>query len=265
MVVSPGLLPPISTYIVPGCDNSAASGAPCRRLPAIKELSLEDRPREKLLQRGAAALSHAELLAILLNTGNKRQSAVDLAQEMLYRSRNSLYELALLDVAQLKKFPGIGEKKAITILAALELARRKLQLPASGKPVLRSSAEAASIMRPILQHHAVESFWVLFLNQANKLLHYSCFSTGGMTGTVVDGRLIFREALQQKATRLMLCHNHPSGNLRPSSADLKVTQRLVEAGKFLEIDILDHLIIADEGYFSFREDGLLAEAAKGVV
>lgn len=248
MEVTPAFLPPISKYL-------AGTG---RNLPPIREWAEDDRPREKLLGKGARALSHAELLAILINSGNKDQSAVELAQSILLSCGNDLAELGRLGPHHLQQFPGIGEAKAVTVLAALELARRKQTAGlASNRTVLYSSADAAALLKPLLEDEQQESFYAIYLNHANKVLGYGCISSGGRTSTTVDPRLVFEAALLHRATRLLLCHNHPSGNLRPSHADIAMTHRLKEAGRLLDIEIMDHLIVADTGYFSLREDGLL--------
>ncbi|RPD39035.1 DNA repair protein RadC [Chitinophaga barathri] len=246
MIVSPGLLPPISTYLPPK-----------RLLPAIKHWAEEDRPCEKVLHNGVRTLSHAELLAILINCGNKTQSALELAKEILCSCGNNLSELSRLEVAQLQRFHGIGIKKAVRILAALELCRRKQISPLLRKPLVRTAREASAWLRPLLADHCCESFYVLFLNQANRLLHHACISTGGITSTTVDPRIVFGAALSHKATRLFLVHNHPSGNLRPSRADVSITRKLKEGGKMLDIAVVDHIIVTDAGYFSLLEDGLM--------
>lgn len=246
MIVNPTFLPGISNYLKPK-----------RALPPINKWSADDRPREKLVTKGARALSQAELLAILINCGNTQQSAIELAQEILLSCNNDLSALSAMNVEQLMQFNGIGYKKAVTILASLELSRRKQsQLPFS-KEVITCADDVASLLRPLLEDQFYETFYVLYLNHANKLLQYSCISSGGITSTTVDPRMIFQEALLQKATRIMLCHNHPSGSLRPSNADVNITHKLKAAGKLLDIEVLDHVIVSTEGHFSFREDGML--------
>ena len=247
MQVNPSLLPPISTYIAPQE----------RTLPPIREWPEDARPREKLIRNGAKVMSNAELLAILINTGQDEKSAIDLANEILFSAGNNLAELARLDVRQLMCFRGIGEAKAVTILAAMELARRKQSSIPQERPVIRSSTDIAALLRPLMQDQCYESFYVLYLSHANKVLHCSCISNGGFTSTTVDPRVIFQEALYLKATRLVVAHNHPSGTLKASKADVRVTNKLIEAGKLLDIELLDHVIISDTGYLSFRDDGLL--------
>ncbi|MRG48246.1 DNA repair protein RadC [Chitinophaga sp. SYP-B3965] len=246
MDVSPTFLPGISNYLQPK-----------RALPPIKKWSEDDRPREKLVTKGARSLSQAELLAILINCGNTKQSAIELAQQILLSCSNDLSALSRMNVEQLMQFNGIGYKKATTILASLELSRRKKSQLAFKKEVITCADDVASILRPLLEDQCYETFYVLYLNHANKLLHYNCISSGGITSTTVDPRLVFQEALLQRATRIMLCHNHPSGSLRPSNADINVTNKLKAAGKLLDIEVLDHVIVSTEGYFSLKEDGML--------
>ncbi|MGX5820380.1 RadC family protein [Chitinophaga lutea] len=240
-----GLLAPIYTFLR------------LRALPPIRDWAPDDRPREKLLKKGPRALSLAELLAILIQSGTPQQSALELAQAIL-RECDGLSGLARMDYHSLLRFPGIGEARAAIILAALELARRRETAPLDqAGTYLHSGSEAAALLRPLLQDEPCESLHALFLNHANRLLGHSRISSGGLTYTSADPRVIFEAALRHKATRLLLCHNHPSGNLKPSQADLTMTQRLREAGKLLEIDVIDHVIVADAGYLSLREDGWL--------
>ena len=247
MDVNPTFLPPISNYLIHP-----------RALPPICDWAVDDRPREKLLQKGPAALSHAELLAILIHSGNRELSAVSLAQSILLGCGNDLSELARLGLYELSRFAGIGEAKAATIMAAMELGRRRQTAAlSSNRTVLYNSADAAALLKPLLEDQPCETFYAVYLNHANKVLGHSCISTGGRTSTTVDPRLVFEAALLHKATRILLCHNHPSGNLRPSHADVTMTLRLKEAGKLLDIDVIDHVIVADTGYFSLREDGMM--------
>lgn len=251
MRVNPSLLPPISTYIEPRE----------RSLPPICDWPKDERPREKFIKNGAKALSTTELLAILINTGQDEKSAIDLATEILYYAGNSLPELARMSVPQLMSFRGIGEAKAVTILAAMELARRKQFSIPQERPVIHNSTDIATLLRPLMQDQSYESFYVLYLSHANKVLHCSCISNGGFTSTTVDPRIIFQEALFLKATRLVVAHNHPSGTLKASRADLRITNKLLEAGRLLDIELLDHVIVSDTGYLSFRDDGILGQAA----
>lgn len=223
----------------------------------IKSWAKDDRPREKLLFKGAVALSDTELLAILIHHGTADKSALDLAKEILVRAHHNLGELSKMSPKELMQVKGIGEAKAITIAAAMELSRRRQAGSLLEKPFIRSSQDAAQLLQPLLADHHNEEFVVLFLSQSNKLIHYRRISSGGMTGTVVDPKIIFQEALAHKAVKLLLCHNHPSGSLKASTADLSLTQKIKEAGQLLDIAVLDHLIVSDEGYFSFADEGLL--------
>jgi len=224
---------------------------------SIKNWALDDRPREKLLTKGASVLSDSELLAILINNGNKEKSAVELAKDILKLGDQNLNELGKLSLKDFQKIKGIGEAKAITIAAALELGRRRHATAALEKTVIRTSADIAQYMRTRIKDFRYEVFAVLFLNKANKINHFEIISRGGLTGTVADPRIILRIALEQEATSLVLCHNHPSGNLRPSRADEELTQKIKMAARYLDILVMDHLIVSEEGYFSFADGGLL--------
>ena len=223
----------------------------------IKEWSPEDRPREKLLLKGKSALSDAELIAILLGTGTTTQSAVDLAKKILQNASNSLNDLARLSVKDLMKIKGIGEAKAVSVVAALELGRRRKEMDEEEKPKIVSSIDAFHILKPQLLDLTHEEFWILLLNRANRVIKKHQISAGGVTGTVADPKIIFKIALEELACGLVLAHNHPSGNLNASQADIDLTKKLKEAGKLLEIQVLDHLIIANQKYFSFADEGLL--------
>jgi DNA repair protein RadC len=247
MEVNPTFLPPISSYLEVR-----------RPLPPICDWALDDRPREKLFNKGCWALSDAELLALLIHSGTRDQSAVALAQSILRCCSNDISELGRLEAHQLREFEGIGAAKAASILAAMELGRRRQTAALySSRTILRSSADAAVLLKPLLEDQPFETFYAIYLNHANKLLGHSRLSTGGRTSTTVDPRLLFESALLHKATRVLLCHNHPSGNLRPSQSDVSMTHRLQEAGKVLEIEVIDHVIVAETGYFSLREDGMM--------
>lgn len=224
---------------------------------SIKNWAIDDRPREKLLTKGAAILSDSELLAILINNGNKEKSAVDLAKDILKLGGQNLNELGKLSLKDFQKIKGIGEAKAITIAAALELGRRRHATSALEKTVIKTSADIAQYMRTRIKDFGYEVFAVLFLNKANKINHFEIISRGGLTGTVADPRIILRIALEQGATSLVLCHNHPSGNLRPSKADEELTEKIKIAARYLDILVMDHLIVSEEGYFSFADGGLL--------
>lgn len=220
--------------------------------------SEDDRPREKLLLKGKSVLSDAELLAILIGSGSNEESAVELSRRILTEAaENDLNKLARLSVADLIKFKGIGEAKAITIVAALELARRRKTESQSERVKLTSSKQGYEFIKGIFMDLPYEEFWILHLNRANFIIHKTMISRGGVTGTVADVRLIFKSALEQLSTAIIVCHNHPSGNLRPSEQDIQLTRRLTETGKIMEIPVLDHLIVTDNGYFSFADEGMI--------
>lgn len=224
---------------------------------SIKHWAKDDRPREKLLMKGPESLSDSELLAILIGNGTRSKSAIDLAKEVLNLGKNNLPELGKLTVKQLMKIKGIGEAKAITIVAALEIGRRRQALNFLDKEIIKSSTDVARYFQTLLSDHHHEVFAVLFLNRANKVNHFEIVSEGGITGTVADPRIILKKALEQNAVSLILCHNHPSGSLKPSKADEELTQKIKEAAKFFDIQILDHVIVSEAGYYSFADEGLL--------
>ncbi|MFT3681614.1 MAG: DNA repair protein RadC [Ferruginibacter sp.] len=224
---------------------------------SIKTWAEDDRPREKLLTKGASVLSDSELLAILIINGYKEKSAVALAKEILQLSNNNLNELGKLMPADLQKIKGIGEAKAITITAALELGRRRQAATAMEKKTIRSSNDMAEYLRALLKDFSYEVFAVLFLNKANKVNHFEVLSRGGITGTVADPRIILKKALETGATSIALCHNHPSGNLKPSRADEELTRKIKEAASYLDIAVIDHIIVSEEGYYSFADEGLI--------
>jgi DNA repair protein RadC len=224
---------------------------------SIKQWAKDDRPREKLLMKGPESLSDSELLAILLVNGTRSKSALDLAKEILNLGKNNLPELGKLTVKQLTKIKGIGEAKAITIVAALELGRRRQALGFLEKEVITSSNDVARFLQTILQDYRHEVFAVLFLNRANKVNHFEIISEGGITGTVADPRIILKKALEQDAVSLILCHNHPSGSLQPSKADEELTIKIREASKYFDIKVLDHIIVSEAGHYSFADEGLL--------
>ncbi len=225
---------------------------------SIPHWAKEDRPREKLINKGISALSEAELLAILIGSGSQRASAVDLARKILLDANNNLHELGKITIESLqKRYHGIGQAKAITIVAALELGRRRQQINPLIRQQITASSDVFNIMQPLIGDLAHEEFWVLVLNQANKVISRFRLSKGGIAGTVIDIRLIMEKALYEHATALILCHNHPSGNKNPSNADIAITKKLTEAGKILDIRVLDHIIVAENNYFSFADDGLI--------
>ncbi len=224
---------------------------------SIKQWAKDDRPREKLLNNGPENLSNSELLAILIHNGSKEKSAVDLAKEILKLGKDNLGELGKLSITDLMKIKGIGEAKAITIAAALELGRRRQTATPLGKPVVSSSADIADYLKTKLKDYRHEVFAVIFLNRANKINHFEIVSEGGITGTVADPRIILRKALEQDAVNIILCHNHPSGSLKPSRADEQLTSKITEAARFLDITVLDHIIVSEDGYYSFADEGIL--------
>ncbi|MBP6022288.1 RadC family protein [Ferruginibacter sp.] len=224
---------------------------------SIKNWAADDRPREKLLSKGATALSNSELIAILINNGSKDKSAVDLAKEVLKLGRDNLNELGKLTLKDFQQIKGIGEAKAITIAAALELGRRRQAAATLEKPVVKSSADIAQYLKAVLKDFSYEVFAVLFLNRANKINHFEIISRGGITGTVADPRMILKKALEYDAVSLVLSHNHPSGSLKPSRADEELTLKIKEAAKYFDIKILDHIIVSEEGYYSFADEGIL--------
>ncbi|MGB7843844.1 MAG: DNA repair protein RadC [Salinimicrobium sp.] len=223
----------------------------------IKHWAEDDRPREKLLQKGRNSLSDAELLAILIGSGSRNQSAVDLCKKILSDTGNNLGELGKLSVKQLLSYNGIGEAKALTIVAALELGRRRRAGEALEKKKITSSASVFELMQPEIGELPHEEFWIIYLNNSNKVIEKHSLSKGGITGTLVDVRLVLKKALELGATSLILTHNHPSGNLSPSSSDKQLTQKLKTAGESLDIKILDHIIVTEKSYFSFADEGLL--------
>ena len=224
---------------------------------SIKQWAKDDRPREKLLFRGAENLSNSELLAILIHNGSKNKTAVDLGKEVLKLGKDNLVELGKLSVKDLMKIKGIGEAKAITIAAALELGRRRQSSESLEKAIVSSSSDIANYLQTALKDYHHEVFAVIFLNRSNKVNHFQIVSEGGITGTVADPRVILKKALEQNAVSIILCHNHPSGSLRPSRADEELTTKIKEAARFLDIRVLDHIIVSDDGYYSFADEGLL--------
>jgi DNA repair protein RadC len=224
---------------------------------SIKKWAKDDRPREKLRSKGAQHLSDSELLAILIRNGARKKTAVDLAKDILSLCKNNLSVLGKLSVKELMKISGIGEAKAITISAALEIGRRRQSTIALDKLTVKSSKEIATYIQSLLRDLQNEVFGVVFLNQANRIKHYEVISVGGITGTIADPRIIFRKALAEDAVALILFHNHPSGNLQPSRADEELTAKIIQAAKLFDIRILDHIIVSEEGYFSFADEGMI--------
>lgn len=223
----------------------------------IKNWASGDRPREKLLQKGKLALSDAELIAILIGSGNKKESAVELSRRILSSHKNNLNLLGKLSVQQLTSFKGIGEAKAISIIAAMELGRRRRSEEALEQVKITSSNSVFELLQPKLGELQHEEFWILYLNNANKIIEEFPISKGGITGTLVDVRITLRKALEVGAVSIILAHNHPSGNLNPSEADKQLTAKLKTAAAGLDIKVLDHLIVTEKSYFSFADEGLL--------
>jgi DNA repair protein RadC len=223
----------------------------------IRLWAKDDRPREKLLSKSPIALSNSELIAILIGNGNKNKSAVDLAKDVLLLGKNNINELAKLSVKELMKIKGIGEVKAITVAAALELGRRRQTAALYMKTCVSCSTDVASYLQSHLKDYHKEVFAVVFLNRANKINHFEIISEGGITGTVADPRIILKKALEENAVSLILCHNHPSGNLKPSLADQELTIKIKEAAKYFDIKVMDHLIVSEEGFFSFADEGMI--------
>ena len=223
----------------------------------ITDWAIEDRPREKLIQKGTSSLSDAELLAILISSGTRDKSAVDLGRELLGNVSNNLNSLGKLTIADLTKTRGIGTARAVTIAAALELGRRRKLADAQEVPQIRSSKDVADIFQPILSDLLHEEFWILFLNRSNKVITQMKLSQGGISGTVTDVRIVMKKAIECLASGIIVCHNHPSGNLNPSESDSKITQKIKEAGSLMDIQLLDHLIISDKDYYSFADNGAL--------
>ncbi len=224
---------------------------------SIKQWNEDDRPREKMLSKGRASLSDAELIAILIGSGSREESAVTLAKKMLASTKNNLNAFSKLSVDNLMSFKGIGKAKAVSIITALELAKRCRLEEALNVDKVTSSKLIFEIMQPILGDLQHEEFWVIYLNNANKIIFKKQLSKGGITGTMVDTRLVFNKAIELLATGIILCHNHPSGTLKPSNADKNLTSKMKYAGETLDIKVLDHLIITEKGYFSFADSNLL--------
>ncbi|MBI1344085.1 MAG: DNA repair protein RadC [Terrimonas sp.] len=223
----------------------------------IKSWAKDDRPREKLLSKGPSSLSNSELLAILIQNGTRQRSALDLAQDVLRLGKDNLVEMGKLTIREFMKIKGIGEAKAISIAAALELGRRRQASFSLVKEIVTGSGDVAVYLQNLLKDYNHEVFAVLFLNRANKINQFEIISQGGITGTVADPRVILKKALEEDAVSIILCHNHPSGNLKPSRADQELTQKIKEAARYFDIRVLDHIIVSDEGYFSFADDGML--------
>lgn len=228
-----------------------------KTIQSIKNWATEDRPREKMLEKGREALSDAELLAILIRSGNNDESAVDLSRHILNDVGDNLITLSQLSINDLISYKGIGEAKAVSIAAALELGRRRRFAEAAQQPLIRNSKDAFEFFYMRISDLKHEQFWVMLLNQANKVIKIMKVSDGGINNTAADPKRIFKIALENNATAMMLCHNHPSGNVAPSDADKAITRNIVNGGKILEIKILDHIIVGIDKYFSFADSGMI--------
>ena len=224
---------------------------------SIKKWAVDDRPREKLLKKGKLALSDSELIAILIGSGNRQESAVELSKRILASTKNNLSELGKLSVSDLCKFKGIGEAKAIAIISALELGRRRRLENALERIKITSSRSVFELMQPIIGELQHEEFWIIYLNNSNKVIDKIQLSKGGITGTLVDVRLTLKKALELGAVAIILAHNHPSGTLKPSMADKNLTQKLKTASESLDIKVLDHIIVTEMSYFSFADEAIL--------
>ncbi|MBA3970682.1 MAG: DNA repair protein RadC [Bacteroidetes bacterium] len=223
----------------------------------IKAWAEEDRPREKLLEKGRHVLTEAELIAILIGSGSRSETAVELSKRILASVENNLNDLGKLNINDLISFKGIGEAKAISIMAAMELGRRRKDNGTVKKSKITTSKDVFDIMHPIMVDLPHEEFWLLILNRANLVIKKEMISSGGVAGTVVDTKIIFKAAIENYASSIIISHNHPSGNLKPSEADIRITKTIKEAGKLMEIPLLDHLIITEEGFYSFADEGIL--------
>lgn len=223
----------------------------------LKSLAEDDRPREKFLLKGKSAVSDSELLAIIMGSGNREESAVELARRILNSVENNWHRLSLLSIKDLTKFKGVGEAKAISIATALEIGNRKSQQEVLERQQISSSKDAFEILQPHLSDLQTEEFWAIFLNHQNKILYKTCLFRGGIASSVADVRVIFKMALEHYSTRIIVAHNHPAGSLKPSQEDINITNKIKEAGNLLEIELLDHLIIAQSKYYSFKEEGIL--------
>lgn len=228
-----------------------------QRKLSIKDWAEDDRPREKMIKNGASALSNAELIAILFGTGTRNESAVEIARKLLDNSGNNLNNLAKQGLREICSIKGIGEAKAITLLTALELGKRRKMEEVFEKKKIQSSKDVFDIFGNMLGDLPYEEFWIILLNRSNSILETTKISQGGISGTVTDVRIILKTALDKMASGCILCHNHPSGNLRPSEADINLTVKLKEASKLMDINILDHVIVSTFGYYSFTDEGVL--------
>lgn len=223
----------------------------------IKAWAEEDRPREKLVEKGRHVLTEAELIAILIGSGGRNETAVELSKRILASVDNNLNDLGKLNIKDLVAFKGIGEAKAISIMAAMELGRRRKENGTVKKSKIAASKDVFDIMHPLMIDLPHEEFWLLILNRANLVIKKEMISRGGVSGTVVDTKIIFKSAIENYASSIIISHNHPSGNLKPSEADIRITKTIKDAGKLMEIPLLDHLIITEAGFYSFADEGIL--------
>lgn len=223
----------------------------------IKSWAEEDRPREKLIEKGRHVLTEAELIAILIGSGSKDETAVELSKRILASVGNNLNDLGKLSIHELVKFKGIGEAKAISVMAAMELGRRRKEAEVAKRDRITTSKDVYDIMKSILLDLPHEEFWLLMLNRANRVIKKELISRGGVSGTVVDTKIIFKAAVENYACSIIICHNHPSGNIKPSDADIRITKNIKDAGKLMEIPLLDHLIVTENGFYSFADEGML--------
>lgn len=230
---------------------------PMSEYKTIKSWAEEDRPREKLLKNGVRSLTDSELLALIIGSGTREVSAVELSRIILSDAQNSLDALSKKSVKDLMKIKGVGEAKGISIVAALELGRRRKTLDPDRRPVIKSSKDAYNLFFAQLADLPHEEIWVAFLSRSNKIIEKIRVSQGGISGTVIDNRLIMKSALDAHTSSIILCHNHPSGNLNPSQQDKDITQKLKEAAKFFDMQVLDHIIIGEKDYYSFADNGML--------
>jgi DNA repair protein RadC len=223
----------------------------------INKWAEDDRPREKLLSKNPFALSNSELLAILINNGTREKNALELAREILRLGDNNLDQLGQLSVKSMMEVKGIGKAKAITIVAALELGRRREANPLTSKKRVQSSKDVAVCLQGLLKDHNREVFCALYLNRSNKIKRFEILSEGGIASTIADPRMVLRRALESNAVNIVLCHNHPSGSLRPSRADEEITSKIQGAARYFDIKVIDHVIVSSEGYYSFADEGLI--------
>ncbi|MCD9855690.1 DNA repair protein RadC [Epilithonimonas sp. JDS] len=223
----------------------------------LKSLAEDDRPREKFLLKGKSAVSDSELLAIIMGSGNRDESAVELARRILNSVENNWHRLSQLSLQDLLKFKGVGEAKAISIATALEIGNRRSQQEVIERQQISSSRDAFDILQPHLSDLQTEEFWAIFLNHQNKILYKTCLFRGGIASSVADVRVVFKTALEHFSTQIIVAHNHPAGSLKPSKEDINITQKIKDAGKLLDIDLLDHLILTQNNYYSFKDEGIL--------